>query len=484
MVQSYLIFSIFQQKCCELFNLLIPCTAIYRLRMKKIIILIATTLVTVSANAQKDVWSIEQCIDHAIKNNIQIKQALTTVDVNKLNKTQARFNYLPSLSGSASYGASFGRSLDPTTYQFVDNGAVNNVNGSISLNTQVFAGMSKLYSLRKSEINLLASIQDVEHLKNEIMVSISASYLQILYNKEQISNSQNQIDVLVEQIDNISKKVEAGSIPYGAQLELEAQLANEKYNLVSNENTMANSLLTLTQLLELKSTNNFDIEIPDVSSIIDAPIIANVDQVNEQAQILPRIQASELRMQASELDIKLAKARYYPTLNFGASYGSSYSDARQRPLLSPDGSIFYGAYPFVSQLADNASSAISLSMQIPIFNGLTTRRNVNIAKLNAQNSKYSLNLEKNKLYKEIQQAYTDATAALKRYQSAMASVKSNEESFHYAEKKFTAGVSTSVDYTTAKNNLLNAQSMMLQAKFEYVFRIKLLDFYKGIPITL
>lgn len=453
--------------------------------MKKILIFAAVAFCSFMANSQSGVWDIEKCINYAIDHNIQVKQASTNVELNKLEKQQAKFNYLPTLGASVGYGASFGRSLDPTTYNFIENTTVNNVNASASIGTQVFAGMSKLYALQKSGINLLASVQDVERIKNEITVSIAAAYLQILYNKEQISNSENQINVINEQIERTKKMVAAGSVPLGAQLELEAQAATERYNLVTYQNNHANSMLTLTQLLELKNAPNFDILIPDVSSIIEAPVIANVDEVNDQAQVLPEIRGSEFRLQASELDVKLAQARYYPTLNFNLNYGSSYSDVRQRPQLGPDGtSITYGAYPFLDQMSDNASTSLSFSMQIPIFNGLTTRRNVNAARLNVENSRNSLSLAKDKLYKEIQQAYTDATGALNRYHSAVASVKSSEESFHYAQERFANGAIPSIDYTTAQNNLLNAQSMMLQAKYEYVFRIKLLDFYKGVPITL
>lgn len=453
--------------------------------MRKLIFTVSLLTYSISCFAQSSqVWSIEKCIRHAIDHNIQVKQAMTSVDVNKLNKEQAKFNYLPSLSASVGYNASFGRSLDQTTYQYIDNKTVNNVNGSLSLGTQVFAGMSKLYNLKKSDLNLLASIQDVERIKNEITVALAAAYLQVLYNKEQISTSRNQIEVISEQITRTRKLVDAGSLPLGAVLELEAQLATEKYTLVSHQNNLDNSTLTITQLLELPDMAGFEIETPDVESIVAEAVIADVKSVNEQAQNLPQITASELRLKAAEMDVKIAKSRYYPTLNFNASYGSSYSDARQRPQLTPTGEVYYTGYPFFNQLGDNANAGLALSMQIPIFNGLTTRRNVHVSKLNVQSKDYDLKLAQNKLYKEIQQAYTDATGALNRFTSASTGVQSSQESFRYAEQKFSAGATTSVDYVTAKNNLLNAQSAMLQAKYEYIFRVKLLDFYKGIPITL
>ncbi|CDN31019.1 Outer membrane efflux protein [Mucinivorans hirudinis] len=434
--------------------------------------------------AQGGLWSLEQCIYHAIENNLQVKQAVNNVDANKLNLEQAKFNYLPSLSGSAGYNLSFGRSLDPTTYQFIDSKAVNNFSSSLSLGTQLFAGMSKRYSLQRSELNLMASVQDVQKAANDISVAVAAAYLQILYNKEQVANSQNQLLVIGEQVARTKKLVEAESVPMGALLDLEAQFAAESYNLVNYKNILANSVLNLTQLLELKNNDGFDIEVPSVDALIGEAPAENVEDINDAAQELPQIKASKLRLEIAQTDIKLAQARLYPTINLGASYGSSFSDARQRPVMTTTGQIYYEKYPFFDQMGDNANSAIQISMQIPIFNALTARRNVSLAQVSARNTEITMQTAKNQLYKEIQQAYTDATSASSRYESAQASVLSSSQSFDYAQKRFDAGAINAVDYITAKNALLTAQSMMLQAKYEYIFRVKLLDFYKGVPITL
>lgn len=452
--------------------------------MKRYLLLALLVVTFYTAQAQQNVWTIEKCIDHALENNLQVKQGMTTVEMKRLGVEQAKFNYLPSLNANSGYTRSMGRSLDPTTYQFINNQSVSNVNAGLSLGIKVFGGMENLHSLRKSELNLMASIQDNERTKNDITISVAAAFLQILYSKEQVQNSRNQLVSIDSLLVQTKKLVDAGSRPLGSFLEIQAQMAAEQYNLVNYENQLANNILSLTQLLELRSTEGFDVQVPDVTELLTSASIAGIDSTYEKALSLPQITSAKLRRDIAEKDVLLAKAKLYPSLSFGANYGSSYSDARTKPQFAPDGSTIYSAYPFFEQFGDNASASLQLSLQIPIFNALSARRGVSQARQGLLSSEYSVAQEKNKLFKDIQQSYTDATGAKTRFQSAQVSVSSNEEAFRYAERKLAAGATTAVDYTTAKNNLLNAQSMMLQAKYEYIFRVKILDFYRGVSITL
>lgn len=428
-------------------------------------------------------WSLERCISYAIDNNIQVKQSESDVELSKLSLSQSKWDYSPSLSAGASYSANFGRSLDPTTYSFVD-GTVNNVNGSISLSTQLFGGMRKLHTLKRAELNLLASIQDVEKIKNEVTISVAAAYLQILYNIEQITNSENQIVVLDEQIERTKKLVDAGSVALGTLLELQSQQATEQYNLVNYRGSYSMAVLNLTQLLEMRNAEDFLVEIPLTDNFQTTVLEKSTDDIFNIALRLPRIEADKLRVDAAERAIDIARARLYPTLDAGVQFGSSFSDARQKPMLDNNGEVFYSGYPFFDQIGDNATTAIQVSLNIPIFNGLTSRRNVSTAKVQHLQSRLALTLSENRLYKEIGQALTDASAALGRYNAANASVISAQQAFQYSASKFAVGAVNSVDYNTAKNTLINAQSMRTQAKYEYIFKIKILDFYQGVPIKL
>lgn len=434
-----------------------------------------------------ETWSIERCIQYAVEHNIQVKQGLNTVESARIESAQSKLNYLPNLNAGVGYNVSFGRSLDPTTYNYVSGESVHNASGSLSLSTTLFAGMQKMHQLRRTEFSLMASVQDVERIKDEIAVAVAGAYLQVLYNREQLIVSESQITTLESQIERTAKLVDAGALPIGDRLELESQLAMERYNLVNYRNQQMNAVLTLTQLLELRDVPDFEVEVPDSATLagaLDGHDLLSVGEIYGVALGMPRIEAVKWQQKVAEQDVSLARARYYPTLSFGASYGSSWSNARLKPQLGPDGLPYYTKYPFFEQLDDNASSALQFSLSVPIFGGLATRNNVRKAKIAQRNAALNVQQAENQLYKEIQQAWTDASGAWERYRSAQSSVISNAESFRNTEQKFNAGGATAVDYNVAKNNLLAAQSLMLQARYEYIFKMKILDFYRGVDITL
>lgn len=429
-------------------------------------------------------WSLEACIAHAQAHNLQVKQSEESIRLGELTLDQSKMAYVPSVGASVGYNASFGRSLDQTTYQFIDNQTVNNLNAGVQLSTQLFAGMAKLHTLKRSELNLASTLQTHERTKNEVMLAVAAAYLQVLYSQEQVAKSEKQIVVIEEQIDRTRKLVAAGSVPMGSLLDLEAQRATEQYNWVTYRNQVTVNTLTLTQLLELRDVPHFQVISPDVSAILDVAPSGSIETIYAQAQSLPQIVGAQIDVAAADRSVDLARAKMYPTLNATASYGSSFSDVRQRPVLGPGGTPYYEQYPFVNQIADNASAGIAVTMNIPIFSSLNAQRGIKMAKIERRKTELTLLQTSDKLYKEIAQAWADATAALDRYRSARTSVVALDESFRYAEQRFSAGAINAVEYSVAKNNLIIAESSMIQAKWEYVFKTKILDFYSGIPITL
>jgi outer membrane protein len=237
--------------------------------------------------------------------------------------------------------------------------------------------------------------------------------------------------------------------------------------------------------LDLDSTGGFDIEVPDLSSLIDENyIISPVDLVYSEAlKIMPEVRGAEFRLKSSEQDLKIAKGARSPRLSLNGSWGTVYSDARSRIVFDPiSGDISQEFYPFWDQLGDSRNWGITLGMSIPIFNGWMVNSGISNARLNIENFQYELKNTRNLLYKEIQQAYADATAALKKFRASEKAVASMIEAFRYTEQKFNVGLLNSVDYNTSKNLLTQAQSELLQAKYEYVFYINVLEFYKGNPI--
>jgi outer membrane protein len=455
--------------------------------MKKILSIIIIFLSVSSAHirAQGKIWSLQECIQYAIDNNIQIKQQELQTIFQENTLEQSKLNLLPTINGQASHNFSFNRTLDQTTYQYVDqNGQTDQfyIGGSLNL----FNGLQNYNTIRRNEYNLLASEHDLQGIKDNISLNIALAYLQILLNSELVTATDNQLQITRQQIEKTRKMYDAGSIARGNLLQIEAQAASEELQLINLKNQLDISYLTLTQLLELESPDGFSIVVPQISIDTNTVITGDVDEIFSQAQELrPEIKSAELNLQASELDLKIAQGARSPRLSMSHSAGTMYSNIRQKIIsIDPMTGPVYGEYPFREQLDDNLNYGFGFTLNVPILNGWQVNKNIANSKINIDNYRYNLEAEKKNLYKKIQQAYADAVASLKKYSASVKAVASMEESFRYTEQKFDVGMVTPVDYNAAKTQLLNAQSDMSQAKYEFIFKTKVLDFYKGLPLNL
>jgi outer membrane protein len=445
--------------------------------MKKTLIIILTYLLfpTVFIFAQQKVWSLEECVRYAIENNIQIKQQTIQTEVQKNSLDLAKLKLLPTVNGSASHDYSFGRALDQNSYLFY-NQTVRSDYFYIGGGVTVFSGLQNFNSIRKNKYEVLAGEQDLQNISNNVALNVALAYLQILLNKELVAANENQLNITKQQIEKTRKLVDAGSVAKGNLLQIEAQAAQEELQLINIKNLLETSYLNLTQLLELKSPSGFEIVVPGISVDPNSIISGNIDEIYEIALgTRPEIKSSELRLTASEYDLKIAKGGRSPRISLNSSFNTRYSYINNLPGGNPS---------FQEQLKNHKNSGIGISMNIPILNGWQVNKNISNSKFNVENSQYSLEGSKKQLYKNIQQAYTDAVAALKKFNVSIKAVTSSEESFRYTEQKFNVGMVTSVDYNASKTLLLNAQSDMSQAKFEYIFKTKVLDFYKGVPLNL
>lgn len=431
-------------------------------------------------SAQK-MWKLEDCIQYAFDNNLQIKQQALNTEYNSNILLQSKINLAPNLNAGAGYSISWGRALDETTYNFYDQ-RIMSTNTNVSSSLTLFNGLQQYNSIKQNEYNLLASLQDLEKLKNDISLAIAAGYLQILFNTELVGIAKNQLEITQMQVNRTSKLVDAGSLARGALLEIEAQAASEELNVINATNQLDISYLTLTQLLELDSVGTFTIEIPEFGDIADQEIELTVSSVfNEANSLLPQIKSAEYQLFSSERNLGIAKGSRSPSLNLNGNYGTGYSDIRQRynPATNE-----LESYPFVDQIKDNRNTTVTLGLRIPIFNGWMASTNISNSKLSVMNSQLVLETARNNLYKEIQQSYADAVAARKKYLATQQALVAMEESFMYTEQKFEVGLVNTVDYNAEKNRLTQTQSDLLQAKYDYIFKMKILDFYRGIPLTL
>jgi outer membrane protein len=451
-------------------------------------------------------WSLERCISYAMEKNLQIKIQELNARMSKNNYVQSVISIAPSINGGINRYYSFGRRVDPFTNEFSDQ---NTVSDNYSLNGQfnVFNGFQTLNTIRKSKFDLLASLQNVEKIKNDMSLSIASAYLQVLYCSEQYLNAQNQTVITNKQVDRTTKLVNAGTLAKGNLLEIEAQIASEELQVVTAKNQLDMAYLTLAQMLDLDTIENFRIEIPVLPEPDEQLLLPSVSQVYSEALTrMPQIIAAEYQLKSSESSLAVTRGNRYPRVSLNGSFGTGYSDAMKQYSVSNvdtsfvasgftgSGDIVYMPYvsydqietlrPYNDQLDYNVSKTISLSLSIPLFNGWQVNNAVSNAKLGVLNSKYSLDLARNQLYKDIQQAIADVYASLNKYIASKKSVTALQESFNYSQQKFDVGAVNSVDYYVAKNNLAKAESDLLQAKYEYIFKLKVLDFYRGNPIKL
>jgi outer membrane protein len=435
--------------------------------------------------AQQKIWSLEECIRYAIDNNIQIKQQIVQTEFQKNTLDLAKFKLLPTLNGSASQNYSFGRSLDQTTYTYKEQNIRSNnfyVGGSLTL----FSGLQNYNTIKKDQYQVMAGEQDLLNIKDNIALSVALDYLQILLNKELVTATDNQLQITLQQIEKTKKLVDAGSSARGNLLQIESQAAQEELQYINVKNQLDLSYLNITQLLELKTPVGFEVNVPEIGVDTNAIIAGNIDDIYSTALgARPDVKSSELMLKSSQIDLKIAQGGRSPRLSMSHSFNTGYSDIRQK-ITSDPGSIpvVMGKYPFNEQVSDNINWGLGFTLNVPILNGWQVNKNVSNSKLSIQNNQYALDGTKKQLYKNIQQAYADAVAALKKYTASKKAITSMSESFRYTEQKFNVGLVTPVDYNAAKTQLLKAESDLAQSKYEYIFKIKVLDFYKGIPINL
>jgi outer membrane protein len=388
---------------------------------------------------------------------------------------QAKANRLPNLNASFSNDYSFGRSLTYRNTYKNENSA--SVSGALSTNITLFNGIVLTNTIKQRELDLQATIQDLQKAKDDIMLAISAGYLEILFAEELEHVTKAQIEMTQQQLDRTQQLVEAGSLARGALLEIEAQKAREELQLVNDHNRVQLGYLALFQFLELPISESFKIEKPVLPELKANVSLSNsIDVFNNAINVRPEIKAAQLRVESALKQLDIAKGYRYPSLTLGANYynlfNNKYSD------------IYGEKIAFKDQLKNNGRSGVGLSLNIPIFNRNQVKIGISNASLQISDYEYRLQTARNTLRKDIEQAYTNALASFNRYISTKKAVSSMEEAFRYTEEKFNVGMVNSVDYNLSKNNLTAAQSNLLQAKYEYIFRTKILDFYNGIPIVL
>ena len=449
-----------------------------------------------SLSGQK-IWTLSECIDTALEQNIQIQQTAIQERSQK-NTIDTRWGGIfPQLNASAGYNWNFGLNIDPVTN--VPSRTERQTN-SLSLNASwtLFNGLQNYNNLAQARLDRMVRVYQVEDMKNNTALSVASQYVQILLNQEILKIADEQARVTQLQLLRMKQLVDAGARPKGDQLQLEAQRARDEQSFVSAQNNLRISRLILAQTMQIP--NGEDLEVAGYAAADPESGLLSMSPQDIYTAALgnqPSIKASELTVQSAEKGVALAKGAVWPSLSIFAAVATNYSDqvlnfnsqtrnplpigtTASGELVNDLGGFTFqtdGVKPFGDQYADNINQFIGLNLSIPIWTGFQLRNGIRNARLNQEQSKLQLEDTKNQLRQTIERAHADARSALETYASAKSNVRANQEAFDYAELRFQNGVISQYDYENARNGLSSAQAQMAQAKYDFIFRIKTLEFY-------
>ncbi|MBN2486736.1 MAG: TolC family protein [Bacteroidales bacterium] len=439
----------------------------------KLSILTLGLFVPFLAVAQKT-WSLADCINYAHANNLQLKRAELQSQINTNNYFQSQMNILPGVNAGFERSYYFGRHIDVGTNQIIEDNSHSDYLG-VQASVNLFTGLGSYNTIKMNKYSMLAGIQDVEKEKVDITLQIALGYLEILFQKELLQVTRNQLNTMQMQVERTQKLVEAGSVARGNLYEIQAQLANEKLNTVNAGNALKVATINLVQLLDLDSVAGFEVDPIDSLNISDYPLLLSETEIyNEALLFLPHLKSAEYKLKAYEQNLKVQKGRYSPTVYANTSLGTRYSSSQENQF----------GQNYSRQMDVNFNKTFGLGVNIPIFNKWQVNNAVSNARVSMYDAGYNLEQTKQQLYKEIRQAYYDAVSSGEKHKAAAEAVNSYKEAFVYTEQKYNVGMVNSVEYNIAKNNYIKAESELLQAKFQYIFSIKILDFYRGKPLVL
>ena len=426
---------------------------------------------TPAAPAPGTPWTLAECIAHAQQNNTQVQQRQLQVERSDIELSTARYSRLPDLNASIGGDASFGRALTS------DNTYRNNNQTSGSLNVSasmpLFQGMRINHQIKAGKLDLAAAIEDLERIREDVAINVMTLYLQVLYSKEMVGVAERQLELSTQQALRSPELAADGKQPESAVYESEALAANDRMTLTQSRNDLQLALLDLSQALNRESAAGFDIVEPVLDSVALETLhhLGNPDAVYAYAaENRPHIRAEKLRLESSEHAVDVARSALYPTLSLSGGYGTG--------VYSADDSKFW------AQMRHNSREYVGLSLGIPIFNRRATRNNIRTARIAVRSQQLAVTEAERALRKEIEQAWYNADAAYAKYRAADAAFASAEVAFSYEQAKAEAGRSTVFDFNDAKTRMEKAAAEAVQAKYEFVFRSKILDFYRGEPLRL
>jgi outer membrane protein len=448
------------------------------MKRKLFIVLMAALWIPAVMGQQANIWSFRQCLDTALKNNIAINQSRLTNEIAKINLEQSKASRYPNLSANASENANLGKSINPLTNLVVFenyNSTAFNVNSSMNL----FNGLQTRRTIQQNLLLLNAGKYDIEQAKNDITVNVTTAYLQVLFSYEILDAAKSQADATKLQVDQTEKLVNAGKIPEGNLFTIRAQQATDNLAVVNAQSQLDLAKVALMQLMQIPVADSFDVKKPEAGEP-EAILLQSNDQIYQKAlTVQPQITGASIRTNSALLGIKINEGARWPRLILSGNMNSNFSVS-----TNLTGGSSSGSSPFFNQLWDNLGGGLGLGLSIPIYSNRQIKSGIDKAKINALSAKLDEENTRLQLRKIIEQASTDLRSSIHKYAASMEQVKSAELAYRNIEKKYNVGLSTAIDYLIQKNIYYQAESNLIQSKYDYIFKAKILDFYQGKPITM
>ena len=437
--------------------------------MKHIFLIIAWSLTSICLQAQ-EVWDLQKCISYAIEHNLSIKRQEATLDQNKVDLNTAQWSRLPNLNGNVGQSFNFGRALQAdNTY---GNRNTQSTNFSIGTNIPLFTGLQIPNNIALAKLNLKAAIEDLNKAKEDISIQVTSYYLQVLFNEELAKVAHNQVALSKEQLERKVAFFKNGKSPEAEVYEAKSRLAQDEMSAIQADNNYQLALLDLAQALELPTPEGFRIAAPQIEDITGT--LSLPDDVYAQALLnKPSIKAAQYRLEGASKSIRIAQSGWFPQLNFSAGLSTNYYNISGIENAS-----------FSRQWHQNFNKYLQFSLSIPLFNRFETRNRVKSARIQQTALSWQLEESKKTLYKEIQQAYYNAIASEAKYKSSRTASEAAEATFKLMSEKYANGKATATEYNEMRTSWMKALSDHIQARYDYLFRSKILEFYQGVPLEL
>ncbi len=431
-----------------------------------------TSFLHIISNAQDSIWTFEECINYALRENIDVQKAKNITRQNEVNYNQSKSNRIPTLEASVSHNLGWASEYNQETNEYGSMNSSNSTNYGINSGVTLFNGFKLKARVKKSQLDLQSGNYYSEKIKESVELSILEAYLNILYAKEEVSNAQKQIESTQEQLVLAEERMKVGIISTSDYLQIKSELATEKLTLANARSSLTMAKVTLMQLMELPLTDDFAVVVPDVDQWLilydelDAAVI-----YDEALQIKPEVKEAELNAESVKLDEQIARAGLFPSISMNAGVSTGWMDN-------------ITGYNYTSQLENRFNPYIGLSLSVPIFQKNQARTDIKTAQISYHDAILEETRVKNNLRKEIEQAVTDAITAKAQYEASIEQYEAIKESYLVALEKYELGIINSVDFMIIKNDFIVAQSNLIQTKYNLVFGIKVIDFYQGNPIRL